>query len=67
MKRGLKPITSEFEERYMKVKRGMGAIKFVMDERKKIDRRLGVSSAIPKDYLRDDPELTTNKSNAPDV
>jgi len=38
-RRGGRPLTSENESRYIKVKRGMAAIKFVMCERRKI--RLG--------------------------
>jgi hypothetical protein len=39
----------------------MAAIKHVMDERKKVDKIMGVSSAIPKDY---DGKSSTSTSQA---
>jgi hypothetical protein len=39
-KRFVKPVSANEENRYIKVKKSMGAIKKVLDERKKIDKLL---------------------------
>jgi hypothetical protein len=61
LRRMLRPVTSGEEHRYIKIKRSMAAIKHVMDERKKVDKIMGVSSAIPKDY---DGKSSTSTSQA---
>lgn len=50
LRRTLRPVIAADEHRYVKVKRSMAAIKHVLDERRKIDKLLGISSAIPKNY-----------------
>lgn len=50
LKRTQRPVIATDEFRYVKVKKSMGAIKYVLDERRKIDKILGVSSSIPADY-----------------
>lgn len=49
-RRTQRPMSSDEEFRYLKVKRSMAGIKHVLNERKKIDKILGVSSSIPNDY-----------------
>lgn len=50
LKRTQRPVIASEEHRYDKVKRSMGAIKHVLNERRKIDKILGVSSSIPANY-----------------
>ncbi len=50
LRRTQRPVIAADEFRYVKVKRSMAGIKHVMDERKKIDKILGVSSSIPLSY-----------------
>ncbi len=58
LKRTQRPVVAVDETRYAKVKRSMGAIKFVMNERRKIDKILGVSSSIPANYGKEDSTST---------
>lgn len=51
-RRAQRPVTGIEESRYLKVKRSMGAIKFVMNERKKID------SIVNPKIARPDPSST---------
>ena len=48
LRRTQRPVIAAEEFRYTKVKRSMAGIKHVLEERKKIDKLLGVSSSIPK-------------------
>lgn len=50
LRRTQRPVIASDEFRYVKVKRSMAGIKHVLDERKKIDKILGVSSSIPLSY-----------------
>ena len=54
LKRTQRPVIATDEFRYVKVKKSMGAIKYVLDERRKIDKILGVSSSIPANYNKVD-------------
>jgi hypothetical protein len=51
LRRTQRPVIAADEFRYTKVKRSMASIKHVLEERKKIDKILGVSSTIPQSYV----------------
>jgi 2-oxoglutarate dehydrogenase complex dehydrogenase (E1) component-like enzyme len=62
LRRTQRPTTSADEFRYSKVKRSMAGIKHVLNERKKVDKILGISSAIPADYNQQSGAKSTTAS-----
>lgn len=63
LRRTQRPVLAGDEFRYVKVKRSMAGIKHVLDERKKIDKILGVSSSIPLSYSEDIAAARDSSSN----